>query len=131
MSFFKSLVRVVHPLSRLFLKDKKKGVVDTSEKPEDIQKQYEDEMKSYSGIHDRTAQGAIDRAKAAGTYAPTSAFKETAAAEAGAAERQLKGESEAKVADLKKRYAELVASNPKKYKGMSPSLGPTAPPGTV
>lgn len=105
--------------------------MDTSERPEDIQQQYEDELKNYSGIDTRTQEGAVSRAKTAGTYAPTSAFKEQAAAEADAAARQLKGESETKVADLKKRYAALVASDPKKYKGMSPSLGAQAPPGTI
>lgn len=132
MSFFKSLVKVVHPLSRLFLKDKKKGPAGPGgPTPEDIQKQYEDELKNYSGIATRTQEGAIERAKRAGTYAPTSAFKEQAAAEAGAAQRQLESESQRKIEDLKKQYAELVASNPKKYKGMAATLGPVAPPGTV
>lgn len=131
-SFFKKIIKVVHPLSRLFLKDKKKAAPgDPGERPEDIQQQYEDELKSYGGIDERTSSGAIERAKTAGTYAPTAAFKEQAAAESGAAARQLKGESQAKVEALKKRYAELVASDPKKYKGMSPSLGAEAPKGTI
>src|ERR1700675_1512067 len=115
MSFFKSMKKWMLPgiggkiLGNKLFKDKKKpGVVDTSETPEQVQARYEQELHDYGDIDSSSQQGAVDRAKAAGTYAPTTAFKEQSQAEAGAAGRQLKGAAEARIAALKKRYYEMT-----------------------
>lgn len=107
MSFFKKAFKIFHPIeSKLFGLDKKKksaAPVSTEETPEQMQARLDQLGKDYGNVDTETQQGAEDRAKAAGTYAPTTAFKESLGAEAGAAARQEKGKISAQANALRRK----------------------------
>jgi hypothetical protein len=100
MSWWKKALHIIDPGSRLIVKDNKKAG-PAAATPEDYQGELNAETSKYSQIAPDAQQGAIDRAKLAGTYSNSTAFKEQAAAESDAATRQNQSAAQARANALR------------------------------
>lgn len=90
--------------NKLFADKKKKGPLGpTEETPEQLQARLDQELLDYGDIDKNAYEGAEKRSQEGGTYAPTTAFKESLEAESGAAARQLKGAAQDRVNALRRR----------------------------